>query len=109
MVHIIFFFFSSRRRHTRLQGGWISDVCSSDLPVFAGLAEFERELIKERTGTGRIAAKERGVRFGRPSSLSPDQTVLARRLLDEGKSAREVAETFGVHKTTIYRATASKE
>ena len=79
------------------------------LTVFAGLAEFERELIKERTGTGRIAAKERGVRFGRPSSLSPDQTVLARRLLDEGKSAREVAETFGVHKTTIYRATASKE
>jgi len=78
------------------------------LTVFAGLAEFERELIKERTGTGRIAAKERGVRFGRPSSLSPDQTVLARRLLDEGKSAREVAETFGVHKTTIYRATASK-
>jgi DNA invertase Pin-like site-specific DNA recombinase len=73
------------------------------LTVFAGLAEFERELIKERTGTGRIAAKERGVRFGRPSSLSPDQTVLARRLLDEGKSAREVAETFGVYKTTIYR------
>jgi DNA invertase Pin-like site-specific DNA recombinase len=78
------------------------------LTVFAGLAEFERELIKERTGTGRIAAKERGVRFGRPSSLSADQTALARRLLEEGKSAREVAETLGVHKTTIYRATASK-
>src|SRR5256885_8485955 len=30
---VIFFFFSSRRRHTRLQGDWSSDVCSSDLPV----------------------------------------------------------------------------
>src|SRR5256885_16781465 len=29
--HIVFFFFSSRRRHTRLQGDWSSDVCSSDL------------------------------------------------------------------------------
>src|SRR5256885_5722359 len=31
-----FFFFSSRRRHTRLQGDWSSDVCSSDLPSFTG-------------------------------------------------------------------------
>src|SRR5256885_12112819 len=31
LVHLIFFFFSSRRRHTRLQGDWSSDVCSSDL------------------------------------------------------------------------------
>src|SRR5256885_584844 len=32
---ILFFFFSSRRRHTRLQGDWSSDVCSSDLPGFS--------------------------------------------------------------------------
>jgi DNA invertase Pin-like site-specific DNA recombinase len=78
------------------------------LTVFAGLAEFERELIRERTGAGRIAAMKRGVRFGRPSALSLDQTALARRLLDEGKSAKEVAKTFGVHKATIYRATAAR-
>ena len=36
------------------------------LTVFAGIAEFERALISERTSTGRIAAKARGVRFGRP-------------------------------------------
>jgi DNA invertase Pin-like site-specific DNA recombinase len=76
------------------------------LTVFAGLAEFERELIRERTGTGRIAAMKRGVRFGRPASLHPEQAALARRLLAEGQSAREVAKTFGVHKATIYRATA---
>ncbi len=79
------------------------------LTVFAGIAEFERELIRERTGAGRMAAKERGVRFGRPSRLSADQAALAKRLLEEGQSARDVAKTFGVHKTTIYRATSSQE
>jgi len=79
------------------------------LTVFAGLAEFERELIRERTGTGRVAAMKRGVRFGRPSSLKADQAALARRLLDEGKSAKEVAKTFGVHRATIYRAITFRE
>src|SRR2546426_1606027 len=36
----IFFFFSSRRRHTRLQGDWSSDVCSSDLPVDTHIARI---------------------------------------------------------------------
>ena len=76
------------------------------LTVFAGIAEFERALIIERTGTGRRAAMKRGVRFGRPASLSADQSALAKRLLDEGKSAKEVAATFGVNRSTIYRATA---
>lgn len=79
------------------------------LTVFAGIAEFERELIRERTGTGRTAAMKRGVRFGRPTSLSTDQAVLAKRLLEEGKSAKEVAKTFGVNRSTIYRATATEE
>lgn len=78
------------------------------LTVFAGIAEFERELIRERTGTGRIAALRRGVRFGRPTSLSSEQAALARRLLEEGKSAKEVATTFGVNRSTIYRTTASE-
>ena len=41
------------------------------LTVLGGLAEFERELIRARTGEGRIRAKGRGVRFGRPSVLTP--------------------------------------
>ena len=40
------------------------------MTVFAGIAEFERALIRERTGAGRQAAKQRGVRFGRPSKLN---------------------------------------
>jgi DNA invertase Pin-like site-specific DNA recombinase len=79
------------------------------LTVFAGLAEFERELIRERTGAGRIAAMKRGVRFGRPSRLQPDQAALVRRLLEEGKSAKEVASAFGVHKATIYRSISSQQ
>ena len=74
--------------------------------MFAGIAEFERDLIRERTSTGRIAAQKRGVRFGRPRKLSQDQAKLAQRLLDEGKLVREVAETFEVHVATIYRLTA---
>src|SRR5262249_26440075 len=43
------------------------------LTVLGGLAEFERELIRARTGEGRKRAKERGVRFGRPRKLTPHQ------------------------------------
>jgi len=42
------------------------------LTVFAGIAEFERELIRQRTDEGRQAAKKRGVTFGRPPKLRPD-------------------------------------
>ena len=73
------------------------------MTIFAGIAEFERDLIRERTGAGREAAKKRGVQFGRPRKLNPEQAQLVRRLLDEGKSVRDLAETFAVHIATIYR------
>jgi DNA invertase Pin-like site-specific DNA recombinase len=77
------------------------------LTVFAGIAEFERALIQQRTGAGRVAAMQRGVRFGRPAKLAPDQVALARRLVAEGRSAREVARMFKVHAATLYRALAA--
>jgi DNA invertase Pin-like site-specific DNA recombinase len=73
------------------------------LTVFAGMAEFERELIRERTRAGREVAKRRGVRFGRPKKLNVEQRELAVRLRAEGKSVKEVANIFGVHVRTIYR------
>jgi DNA invertase Pin-like site-specific DNA recombinase len=73
------------------------------MTVFAGIAEFERDLIRERTGAGREAAKIRGVRFGRPKKLNAQQEKLAHRLLREGKSTKAVAQTFEVHPATIYR------
>jgi DNA invertase Pin-like site-specific DNA recombinase len=76
------------------------------MTVFAGIAEFERELIRERTQAGRVAAKSRGVRFGRPRKLKAEQAKLARRLLTEGTPVQEIARTFNVHVATIYRLAA---
>ena len=75
------------------------------LTVFAGMAEFERSLIVERTSAGRIAAKARGVRFGPSPALSADQLAHARQLIHEdGKPVAEVARLLGVHRATLYRA-----
>ena len=71
--------------------------------IFATLAEFERTLIISRTSDGRLAAKARGVAFGRPKKMRPDQQELARELVRDGKSISAVARTFNVHTATIYR------
>lgn len=73
------------------------------LTVFAGIAEFERDLIVERTSSGRYAAQKRGVKFGRPSKLSSNQIDAIKSLLEKGKSVRKVAETFKIHPATLYR------
>jgi len=78
------------------------------LTVFAGIAEFERSLIIDRTRNGRDAAKARGVRFGPKPILSPQQIEHARRLIEvEGTSVAETADLLGVHRSTLYRAFAS--
>jgi DNA invertase Pin-like site-specific DNA recombinase len=73
------------------------------LTVFSGVAEFERTLIQHRTHEGRQAAKRRGVSFGRPQKLRPDQKTLVLALVNEGRSISEVARTFNVHPATIHR------
>jgi len=74
------------------------------LTVFAGMAEFERALIHQRTSSGRVAARTRGMRFGRPPKLTPEQIVLGRRLVDEGTSVREVAKMIlKCHPAALYR------
>jgi DNA invertase Pin-like site-specific DNA recombinase len=73
------------------------------MTVFSGIAEFERELIHSRTRAGRIAARSKGVQFGRPQKLNHDQKKLIMRLLKEGQPVKEVARTFEVHTATIYR------
>lgn len=78
------------------------------LTVFAGIADFERSLILERTSSGRTAAKARGVRFGPPSSLTPEQVAHARELIErEGKPVAAIARLLGVHRATLYRALAA--
>jgi DNA invertase Pin-like site-specific DNA recombinase len=74
------------------------------LTVFAGIAEFERSLIIDRTRNGREAAKARGVQFGRRPTLTAAQIDHARKQLDEGRTATETAALLGVHRATLYRA-----
>ncbi len=74
--------------------------------IFASLAEFERDLIVERTQAGLKAARARGRNGGRPKGLSADATlkaVAAETLYKEGKlSANEIASNPGISKTTLY-------
>src|SRR5207249_6005902 len=70
------------------------------LTLLAGIAEFERELIRARTGDGRKRAKERGVRFGRPPKLTPHQRQEALARLAAGETQADIARTYNVDATT---------
>jgi len=73
--------------------------------VFAALAEFERDLSKERTNAGRAAARARGRTGGRPSRLSVDQVRTARRLDEQqAMTVAQIGDVLRVSPTTIYRA-----
>lgn len=89
---------------------WANTTCHTGrmlLTVFAGIAEFERDLIRERTKSGRTAAKLRGVKFGRPQKIKNEQRNLIDHLLEQGKSVSEIALTFSIHSSTVYRALAA--
>ena len=73
------------------------------LTVLGGFAEFERDLIRVRTGEGRERAKERGVKMGRKPKLTPHQRAKAIMRRDRGEAVREITRTFGVHHATISR------
>jgi DNA invertase Pin-like site-specific DNA recombinase len=75
------------------------------LTVLGGLAEFERELIVARTGEGRTRAMARGVRFGRPPSLSAHQRREAVERLAAGDAQADVARSYNVSQATISRLT----
>src|SRR5690554_181631 len=73
--------------------------------IFGALAEFERELIRERTQAGLAAARARGRKGGRPRKLTPRQVATARTLLkDREHTVTAVAEMLGVSRSTLYRA-----
>ena len=89
-----------------LHDGWADTTTPHGrlmLTVLGGLAEFERELIRARTGEGRKRAKARGVQFGRPPKLSRFQRQEALRRIDAGEAFTDIARTYGVDPTTIGR------
>jgi DNA invertase Pin-like site-specific DNA recombinase len=73
--------------------------------ILAVMAEFERELMSERTIAGMAAAKRRGRHVGRPPKLTPHKLDRARQLIAEGAENRAgAAALLGVHVKTLRRA-----
>jgi DNA invertase Pin-like site-specific DNA recombinase len=73
------------------------------LTVLGGLAEFERDLIRARTGEGRARAVARGVRMGRKPKLTQHQAKEAIKRRDAGEPMREIARSYNVSHSTISR------
>src|SRR5260370_7534922 len=74
--------------------------------IFRALAEFEREVIKERTNAGLQAARARGRFGGRPKTqaLDPKKMALAKQLHDDrSRPGQEFCDTLQISKTTLYR------
>jgi DNA invertase Pin-like site-specific DNA recombinase len=71
--------------------------------VLGGLAEFERDLILARTGDGRARAKAKGVKFGRPLSLTSHQRQEAIQRLAAGEAQADIARSYNVSQSTISR------
>jgi DNA invertase Pin-like site-specific DNA recombinase len=74
--------------------------------IFGALAEFEREVIRERTAAGLQAARARGRLGGRPKlqSLDPKKISLAQKLYADGSMpVKEICETLHIGRTTLYR------
>jgi len=74
--------------------------------IFGALAEFERELIRERTRAGLAAARARGRQGGRPKKLdTPRKIAMAQALYDdETHSIADICETLGISRATLYRS-----
>ena len=71
--------------------------------ILGGLAEFERELILQRTGEGRERAKADGKKFGRKPKLTYHQQQEAKARREAGESFKDVAASYNVHHTAIRR------
>lgn len=72
--------------------------------VFAALAEFEKNLIQERTRAGLKAARARGKHGGRPLKLTANDIAMAKILMADRKAdVGQIAKRFNVHRTTLYR------
>lgn len=78
--------------------------------VFGALAEFERDLIRERTNAGLKAARARGRKGGRPKALSERQCHQATTLLkDPSNSVADICRTLKISRSTLYRYASLKD
>lgn len=73
--------------------------------IFAALAEFERDLIVDRTKAGLAAARDRGAKPGRKPALTSDQIAIVRQMHETQKyTVDSIAKVVGVSRATVYRA-----
>lgn len=77
------------------------------MAVIASVAEFERDLLVERTQAGLARAKAQGKKLGRPTSLSPEQQNAVRNRRKQGASLGVLAKEFGVSRSAIQRISAA--
>ncbi len=78
--------------------------------IMGALAEFERQLISERTHAGLQAARARGRHGGRPAALSADQVTVLRQLYDQREhTVAQIAKILGISRATVYRYLESTE
>ena len=72
--------------------------------VLASMAEFERELVKERTALERKSSRANGIKLGRRKKVpDPAHIATARRMKTDGHNAHDVAKYLGVSRATLYR------
>jgi len=72
--------------------------------VIAAVAQFERDLLIERTESGLARAKAEGKTLGRPAALTPSQRASVRDRLATGASVAAVARELGTSRMTVMRA-----
>jgi DNA invertase Pin-like site-specific DNA recombinase len=72
--------------------------------IFGALAEFERNLIRERTQAGLAAARARGKKGGRPKALTGRKLTIAQDLYDKRHPIAEILQTLKISKATLYRS-----
>ena len=72
--------------------------------IFGALAEFERDIIRERTQAGLLAARARGRNGGRPKALTPKKAQMAQALYaDKNNTVSEICKTLNISRATLYR------
>ena len=71
--------------------------------VIAAMAEFERDLLIERTQAGLQKAREKGIKLGRPSALDPEQEAAVLEALTRGVTIYALAQEYGVDRRSIRR------
>jgi DNA invertase Pin-like site-specific DNA recombinase len=72
--------------------------------VLASMAEFERELVKERTALKRATSRANGTKFGRPRKVDDDEHIAtAMRMKADGHTGKDIAKYLGVSRATVYR------